>query len=228
LFALFEATHPTWWLPAAGFKDGGGTYTIAPGTIEYSNTSLTPFSQSADGTQWDSNGSRGLAPFGYSYPEIEDWHQTPSQLASNVTAQINALYNPSGTKSRRGVSLDTSTQEWFVNIAVDKCALDKSFTVNIFLGNPPADPVAWKTAPNFVSLIVVFRPIGNACVENMKTYGEIPLKKALENAGLANASPATVADLLTKDLHWRIQEVCALPSFLSFDTGEYRGVVSFH
>jgi Tyosinase C-terminal domain len=120
------------------------------------------------------------------------------------------MYNPSSANPRRDVSRDAAVREWFVEVAVEKFALDKSFLVEAFLGDPQTDPTTWRTSSNFISLVVVFRPSGKVPTEEIMTYGEIPLKKALEGAGLANASPATVAAYLTEKLQWRIQKVRVL------------------
>ena len=87
---------PDSFIPAEGLEDDYGTFTIAPGTTEYSSDGLTPFTSSTTGSMYTSDTARDLKNWGYTYPEICDWNQTKAQLSATVTAKVNALYNPSG------------------------------------------------------------------------------------------------------------------------------------
>lgn len=76
--------------------DNYGTFSITPGTLDTTQTPLAPFTSNQRGQSYTSGSSRKLSTFRYTYPEIQDWNQSPAQLRANVTAQFNALYNPSG------------------------------------------------------------------------------------------------------------------------------------
>lgn len=209
---MWQATHPDAYIPAAGLVDSYGTYTIAPNTVETSKTQLTPFTSDTSGTLWDSDTARYTSTWGYTYPEIADWSQSPADLAANVTAQVNKLYGPSsGSHLRRTHPRDlstatTKTKEWFVRISVDKFELDTSFIILLFLGSPAADTSTWKGASNLAgSLYVSLPPSHRKEKGHMTTHGEVPLKEALHDAGLADYSEKSVVGYLKGNLQWRVQ-----------------------
>lgn len=71
--------------------DDEGTFTIPVGSTSDELTPLTPFTSGDGETTYTSKSSRYLSDFGYSYPEIKDWaFNSPTELAANVTAQLNA------------------------------------------------------------------------------------------------------------------------------------------
>lgn len=79
-----------------------GTFTEGGGTLEDQNTNLTPFTSTTNGSAfWTAANSRDLKSFGYTYPEIQDWNQTPAQLQASVRTAVNNLYNPGGTTTSR-------------------------------------------------------------------------------------------------------------------------------
>ena len=210
IFALWQATHPNAYIPSQGVQDTYGTYTIAPGSTDYSSTGLTPFTSTAAGDFWNSESARNLSVWGYTYPEINDWNQTPDELAASVTKQVNALYGSSRGANVRKHARDIpsmTTQEWFVNIAVSKFDLNSSFLVLVFLGDAPADSSTWMMAPNLAgSLFVSVPPYQRTGQAKLMIYGEVALKEALQAANLPDSSEAGVIGYLTNNLQWRIQK----------------------
>lgn len=67
LFAMWQSANPTAWMQPQ--RAGQTSFTTPKGTMQQSNSSLTPFFVSADGTFWDSDMSRDTEAFGYAYPE---------------------------------------------------------------------------------------------------------------------------------------------------------------
>ncbi len=216
IFALWQAIYPESFIPGQGLEDNYGTFTVAPGTIEYSSDALTPFTSSKIGSMYTSDIARDLKNWGYSYPEICDWNQTKAQLSATVTAKVNALYNPSNVYSRhkrhpRDMS-STKQYEWFVNIQVTKSELPSSSMVFIFIGAPPADTTAWKGASNLAGSLFVSVPPNHSMGDDKRyTHGEVPLKEALAKVALSDYSQATIAAYLKENLEWRIQMVCIFP-----------------
>jgi tyrosinase len=162
---------------------------------------------------YTSDTARALKNWGYTYPEICDWNQTQAQLTATVIAKVNALYNPSGSYSRRKRHprdmLSNTQYEWFVNIQVAKSDLRNSSVIFIFLGDPPADTSVWKGTSNLVGSLFVSVPSNYSMRDNKRyTYGEVPLKEALSKVSLPDNSEATVAAYLKENLEWRIQRVC--------------------
>jgi tyrosinase len=209
IFALWQATYPDAYISSQGVQDPYGTYTIAPGSTDYSSTILTPFTSTAAGDFWNSDTTRSLSAWGYTYPEINDWNQTKADLAASVTKQVNALYgSQSGANSKKHARdiYPTKTQEWFVDIAVSKFELGSSFSVLIFLGDAPTDSSTWTTATNLAGSLFISTPPYQRKGAKLTTHGEIALKQALETAHLSDTSEAGVIDYLTKNLQWRVQK----------------------
>jgi tyrosinase len=96
------------------------------------------------------------------------------------------------------------TQEWFVNIAVNKFDLGSSFIVLIFLGDVPADSSTWKIAS--VGTLFVSTPPYYKKGARLTTHGEVALKEALKAANLSDHTEAGVIDYLTKNLQWKVQK----------------------
>lgn len=67
LFAMWQTANPTAWIRPQ--RAGQTSFTTLKGTIQQSNSSLTPFFASEDGTFWNSDMSRDTEAFGYAYPE---------------------------------------------------------------------------------------------------------------------------------------------------------------
>lgn len=108
LFAMWQAIYPDQYVVPQ--VNDYGTFTEAGGTTEDVNTNLTPFTSNSDGTTfWTAASSRNLATWGYTYPEIQDWNQTPAQLKSSVMASVNALYNPGSPTTSTAVATTTTT-----------------------------------------------------------------------------------------------------------------------
>jgi len=97
MVAIYQAMYPATQNPnyfLTPYIEYYGSYGIAPsqpygpGPNDTLSTPLSPFSTNSQGTQWTSASSQYLETFGYTYPEIQDWNQTPAQLSSSVTAQV--------------------------------------------------------------------------------------------------------------------------------------------
>jgi tyrosinase len=142
-----------------------------------------------------------MKPFGYTYPEINDWSQTPDELKSSVSATVNFLYNANGQNSRikRATTGDT---EWFVETSVNRWALGTTFTIFVFLGDLPKDPKDYALASNLAGISTALasnQPIGSMPVA--LTYGEIALRQSLDKAGVASED---IASYLTNNLQWNV------------------------
>ncbi|KAK4690189.1 hypothetical protein P7C71_g6534, partial [Lecanoromycetidae sp. Uapishka_2] len=135
LLAIWQAIHPdSYTTPEVNTV---GTQTIAPGTIDDINSPLTPFHSDNAGTLYTSATVRSTRTFGYTYPEVIDWNVNATQLSSNVRANVNKLYNPTGsisqtkprslkprlsnaTHSYPYMNSTTTDYQYFVNIRLDK------------------------------------------------------------------------------------------------------------
>ncbi|KAA6415653.1 MAG: hypothetical protein FRX48_00369 [Lasallia pustulata] len=142
LFAMWQAIYPgSYTTPQS---DAYGTFTNSPGGIEDIKTLLTPFHSDNSGTLYTSATARSISSFGYTYPEIQDWNVTTTQLSANVRSAINALYSPSSTPSKQPRTNDPASSsptppdhQWFVNILVTRNALPTGYFIHFFLSPPP-------------------------------------------------------------------------------------------
>lgn len=226
LFALWEAiNYNTWDIDQS---TQSGTYAVTAGTVETDTTPLYPFSKDTRGTLWTSNDARSTISMGYTYPEIHPWGKTSAQNALDVKAAIRKLYDPQDLLSRRRsakfrrssncttdktppldpskVIIDGRYKQWTLNIEVNKFALDQSFIVFVFMGEPSSDMSEWAFDANLVASMPVMRPSGN--LSDLTIYATIPLTRAMldavDNGQLQNLEVEGSIPHLQDNLHWHI------------------------
>ena len=150
LVAMWQAIHPdSFTTPQIDYN---GTYTERPGTVETINNPLTPFYSDNDGTFFTSATARYTRRFGYTYPELIDWNVNATQLSLNARSILNTLYNPTSSISKRSLpkrindkqvnttpfqNPTSANHQYYINVRVDKAALNQSFFIHFFLGEPP-------------------------------------------------------------------------------------------
>lgn len=214
LLAMWQAIYPdSYLLPATSSP----TFTIPDHGAVDENTPLAPFTSGDGQTAYTAATSRYLKTFGHSYPEIQDWNQTPEELKANVTAQMNALYNPGGiftTTSKRSYppSMRTrqsdlevgQTRQWSVTSQILNSDLKAPLLVHVFLGNPPTDATGWSEAVNLVGSMIV-RPLGRA--GEVVVAHEFSLHHLLRKAGIDPEDVASSIAYLKANLSWGVQEV---------------------
>lgn len=219
MFALYQAIHPNRWI--SDLADGG-TYTIVTNSIDSQWTPLEPFFSDSQDDFYSSSSARHTTTFGYTYPEIDDWSQNSAQLAKNVTAQVNNLYNPGNQFTRRSLTDKRAllpgqqTVEWSVALNVSKFDLNgECYIVRIFVGDVPASTEDWPTAN--AGSFTVFAPPHNMTgpYPKVMAYSEVSLVQALEKNGVDCTEVEAVAKYLTSALAWKVQMVCLSLHFLS-------------
>ncbi|PBP18673.1 tyrosinase [Diplocarpon rosae] len=215
LFALWQALNPNAYLTPQ--IDQYGTFSIAANSLDTASTPLEPFAANGDSPYFTSSSVRQTSTFGYTYPEIQDWNQSPAQLTSNVTAAITKLYSPNGSRVNRragdtqstGLLPGQQTREWSVGIRVAKFDLDgERFIVRLFLGAIPRDPGAWATSPSCVGSFPVFPPPTPATgpLPQVIAYSEVSLVQALQEMNRATHDASATTDYLKKSLNWSVQK----------------------
>ncbi|KAM3081653.1 hypothetical protein ACMFMG_005105 [Clarireedia jacksonii] len=195
LFAMWQAIYPdVYLLPVV---DQVGTFTIAAGTIDTSSSPLTPF-YAADGeTPWTSDSVRKTSTFGYSYPSVPDVTITDkNSLSANVTATVNALYNPEGVSAGSKIKRQQQQQrEWSVAVQALSTALDKRYTVKVLVGGNPLSTVLHVLQP----------PVADGGVKPSLTFhNEFSLKQAVKDVDHSDQD-AMVA-FLKENLSWVVEK----------------------
>jgi tyrosinase len=194
------------------FPDHYGSYTLQGGghINDTLLTPLQPFSTDTRGHFYTSRSVQSLHRLGYSYPEIQDWNQTPSQLQANVTAQVNALYGPVVSNMKRSDIEQVKTKEWSVTISVSKFDLDgQRFIIHVFLGDVPQNPADWSVNDKCVGSFPVLPPVSHTthCPSQIPTHNEISLASGLKKRGYDGQDSTTTAKYLEKALQWKVQLV---------------------
>jgi tyrosinase len=208
LFALWQSIYYNQYLTQ--MPEGQGTFTIPPGTPDTMNTLLEPFSSNGRGQFYTSSTAWKMNTFGYTYPEIQDWNQTPSQLQSNVIAVVNKMYNPQGTPTKRAATPGGLAKEWSVGLSVSKYDLEgERFIIRVFLGAVPENPEDWPFSNGCMGSFSVFPPphSGAGPYPTIIAYDEIDLTKGLSENGLDETDIEAVEKWLTNNLNWRVQKV---------------------
>ncbi|KAH8770537.1 hypothetical protein BGZ57DRAFT_437429 [Hyaloscypha finlandica] len=207
IFALWQSIFPHQYL--APMMEGPGTFALPPGTLDTQSTPLEPFSSNGHGKYYTSASSWKTSTFGYTYPEIQDWNQTPTQLKQNVSAIINRMYHPQGTFSKRGAPYVAQTKEWSVALNVSKYDLQgERFIVRVFLGQAPKKPEDWPFSSGCVGSFSVFPPPhqGNGPYPTIIAYSEIALTKGLKENGVDPTNVEAVEKWLENNLKWGVQK----------------------
>jgi tyrosinase len=208
IFTLWQSIFPHQYL--APMTEGPGTFALPPGTLDTQSTPLEPFSSNGQGKFYNSASSWKTSTFGYTYPEIQDWNQTPAQLKQNVSAIINRMYHPQGTFSKRGAPHVAQTKEWSVALNVSKYDLQgERFIVRVFLGQAPKKPEDWPFSSGCVGSFSVFPPPhqGNGPYPTIIAYSEIALTKGLKENGVDPTNVEAVEKWLENNLKWGVQKV---------------------
>jgi len=155
-----------------------------------------------------------------------DLPATNAQLKTIITElpSNKALLNDSLQESKpflKDLAPNNKYLEWLTNIKAEKHTLDGAYSVHVFLG-PPQEPNAalWAASPTYVGS---FDPLGQSsdtgcskCIVDQRDRTEItaqiPLTIALVERYLAgiihDLTPENVVPYLTKELHWRVINVC--------------------
>ncbi len=90
--------------------------------------------------------------------------------------------------------------EWLANIRADNEALNGSFSICFFLGDPPDDFTMWKFAENFVGTMGVFSM--NHSGSNNRISGTVPLTSSIAKA----VTPATLKALTVDEIQEYLME----------------------
>ncbi|KXX77605.1 Tyrosinase [Madurella mycetomatis] len=185
-FAMWQAIYYT----SAMFNhtdDGFDAFGVAAGPVT-ADTPLKPFLDGA-GEFWTSNRVSSTREFGYTYPGLNDWALSPPDLATQVTALVNQLYAPpeqlaAAAAARPRDSAAAQLKDYAAQVRVDRAdpSLPLPCTIELQIGDAVAGEYALLAMPNVGS--------GSA---------NIPLQRALEDAGVPLDKPASEAVAMLKE-----------------------------
>ncbi|PFH55678.1 hypothetical protein XA68_17829 [Ophiocordyceps unilateralis] len=215
LIAIWQLLNPSAWI--APMAAGETTFTAVKGTMQTSDSPLTPFYSSPNGTFWTSNTARSTEAFGYAYADTSPSLVPPGgDVRLALIRKINDWYGPSSPVGLMGlmgqggnevnvkVASNGRYTEWLANVHVDAEALHGPFAIHFFLGEAPADTSEWESAANRAGTVGIFA-MKHTTGSPHKISGAVPLTSALMSMGaLAHLGPATVTTWLRGRLQFRI------------------------
>ncbi|KAG8922053.1 hypothetical protein FRC02_012164, partial [Tulasnella sp. 418] len=216
VLALWEALHPGEWVPAPQLTQD-----------------LLPFW--ADSTSfWRSEATRSTEPLNYIYPEfIGLVGSSPEDRKNAITVRVNQLYGdeddiaaaaalmgassfaaiPQGVLSQKSAQPSLEDRlDWTARVRSKLHQFGKSYTVLIFVGQPPAEEHDWRTSPHFAGSFAAFVNASPEECENCQDQadavveGFVSLRKFLQRyTQLETLEPEVVIPFLKDQIHWRIQ-----------------------
>ena len=224
LFAMWQTIYPNSY--GASQVAPQSTWTIAKGTTVNAASPLTPFHSNSGGNFWTTTGVRNWRTFHYTYPEFVD----SDGSAAAIKQYVNNLYGPNANaaagSSKRDlvpeledraakvltplIANNGSLFQYVANIETARYALNGSYNIFLFNGNPTSeDPAEWILDANLIGPMGVLASEAMSA-SNTVAQGSIPLTRTLSNvissgAGLlADLTEANVVPYLVKNLQWRI------------------------
>ncbi|KAG6040304.1 hypothetical protein E4U41_000949 [Claviceps citrina] len=248
LVAMWQILNPDAWITP--MASGETSFTSLKGTMQSSDSPLTPFFATENGTFWTSDTARSTDAFGYAYADTFAPSMSNQDLVQELKRKINAWYGSSSPLGLLGHSAasapiplqshqesrpdddemdtfrpnirynaknpvpssvvrDARYTEWLANVCLDAAALDGSFSIHFFLGQPPTTETEWQRARNLVGSVAVLTMDGMGGGSATKISGTVPLTSALMKMvaakGVEDLSPQHAGPFLAKHLHFAVQ-----------------------
>ncbi|EIN06741.1 Di-copper centre-containing protein [Punctularia strigosozonata HHB-11173 SS5] len=123
-----------------------------------------------------------------------------------------SLMPPAQAGAQAPAAAPTHFVEWYVRIRSKRFEIGKSYTILIFLGEPPENPAQWRTSPNLAGIHAEFvnsHPQGCPnCNDqrDMITEGFVSITESLKHRGFEERPEAEIDAYLKENLHWCIQK----------------------
>ncbi|KAF3905288.1 Tyrosinase [Orbilia brochopaga] len=189
------------------------------------STPLYPW-EHPDGSFWtseDIKDVRAIWKYGFGYPEVpcSATKMSETELDDFTTEKINELYKDipaldesttatttkgKGKNAKRSIEA-RKTREWDANILIDQSELCGTFSVYLFLGNPPSNTSLWDSCKTKIGTLTLL----GAPKKHKRSKIEaaiVPLTPALKKQGIkGNDDELTLH--LKKNLVWRCWNVDA-------------------
>ncbi|KAJ0149403.1 Tyrosinase, partial [Colletotrichum tanaceti] len=172
LIAMWQAIHyndrtQTQTLPS------NALFATAANTPITADSPLKPFYRDASGNFHTGRTASDIKTFGYSYPEIADWNQSPDALARQVTVSVNRLYGPAGASAKRRARHDrrqpgsyAAHKEYTALVDLERSELPLPCSVSVYVDGEFAGKISVMSMP-----------------ASGMMHSTVPLNKALEKLG---------------------------------------------
>lgn len=116
-------------------------------------------------------------------------------------------------------------REWIANIRVKKHAMGGSFSIHLFLGEIPSDPLSWPVASSLVGTLGVFAHRGiHGIHSDRKITGTVPMTSALMNLVASGQVPSLHAGDVEPFLQSNLEVRVSLANGTTVDVHEVDGL----
>jgi hypothetical protein len=191
-------------------------------------------SQAVEGVQSASHGARAVEPssgqanLAQSHPQQHAESQPQTHAQRNPSSQTHAYgqseegYHAEGQSHHHqhegyGASLPHERIDWTVRVRTKLHQFGQSFTILIFVGDPPASEHDWRTSPHFVGAFAPFVNESPEECENCREHAQVivegfvniskHLHRLHRGGHLSHLQPDEVVHYLKQKIHWRIETV---------------------
>ncbi|KAI0318086.1 common central domain of tyrosinase-domain-containing protein [Amylostereum chailletii] len=184
------------------------------------DTDLTPFWKSQK-SHWTSAMVTTTDSLGYSYPEFNGVDINDlGAMRERAATVIHQLYSPSFAKihEAEGQLPSDHPRDWTARIRFKKYQLGGSFSVLIFLGDVPDDPLEWRICSSFVG---AYHALANSAAgrcancrrqRDLVIEGFVHLSPTMaERSGFGALKAQQALPFLGQHLSWRLQRVNRSP-----------------
>jgi len=224
LFVMWQTIYPNQW--SGSERAPQGTWAFPAGATKNLDSPLQPFHRDTAGNFWTTNQLRYPRNVGYTYPEILNTDGSSRAMQSIV----NKLYGPGATatagSTKRTAAPEPVPQEeeadtitplkanngslyqYVSNIKTPRYALNGSYWIFVFNGEPTTEPTTHLTDPNLVGPVGVLAQPDMDMDKTMLAAYSVPLTTFLtgeqDKGNIPDLEPATVAPYLKENLVWKI------------------------
>ncbi|KAM0331684.1 hypothetical protein ACHAQA_003363 [Verticillium albo-atrum] len=163
-----------------------GLFATPSGTVVTPKSPVAPFEN--ENGALNSEDLANIRDWGYTYEPVQHWSQSPSEQKRVLTQYVNELYAPKRAQPAPGSvqARRVVEREYFANLEVERSELDLPAMVDLYVKGHHAG-----------SFTLLGMPMEG------KSYEEIPLHQAIENAAL-DILAADMREVLDEHLEARI------------------------
>lgn len=206
------------------------------------SSDLTPFWNGSE-TFWKSAGAvKDWTRFNSDYPEFADLKdKSPAERRKAILNIIKQMYGPQTPLSMMAAGAEAVPEEpkvaecapaeqvslkaapaaegkpdildWFVRVRSGRFALSMTYTILLFLGEPPESESEYRTSPNLVGYHTIFVSSRADLCANCQTQannideGFVNLNGRLKSLDYISKSEEEAEAYLKENLKWRVQKV---------------------
>lgn len=143
---IWQALNPYSWVTP--MPAGENSFTTLKGEMQDSQSPLTPFFASVDGTFWNSDTARTTEAFGYTYADTDVTGRQKEDVRQELQKKVSEWWGGSAAvglqastdvKMAGGISSTDYTTKWTIAVLVNMGAFPGSYTIYFYLGQPPTD-----------------------------------------------------------------------------------------